>query len=520
MARMGSRTIFSISNSLFLFYSLFLVLVFIDPTSSFATEKGFNVSADSISFQKEIGLVEAKGNVEANYRDLSVKAGRLLFFSKEGRIIASDNFSLFRDNYILSGKNLDYFVWSKTGTADAVELQAESTKIKSIFVKVSPDEVYFSEASFSSCNLASPHYKITAQNMSFYPSSGWIVEYLGLFWINDIPVVPVPTYVFDTGLGEGFYRRKNIAPLPEIGSNIVDGGYLKNKIVWRMSNYSYGLLDLNYTAKKGLGGGFESNYIINNDNEGNLRIYTSKVDGVFGGITHVFYFGERVPRERFRQFLYQVIETIPRRKYDLTLDLSFRERINYERVNFLPKASLHYIDIPFAFMDFRPKAEVSLFNATEESSGVSKIGANIKSSIDYSQPILGDFVFKGGLDFDATTYNLSSQWIKLLGRFDFAKSFLSSFEGSAGFSHFFVNDGASPFIFENYRFFPNDEIRSSLQYKMGLSSFKVSINYNSPLFTIKDLDYNAAIRFHCFDAGITWRSQRGELLFDLTLVSG
>lgn len=499
---------------------LFLSLLFLFSGISLALEKGFSVSADSVSYQKETGVVEAKGSVEAFYRDLKINAGQLIFFSKAGRILARDNFSLFQDNYILSGKNLDYFVREKTGSADAVELTALSTKIKSKFVKISPEEIYFQDASFSSCGLADPHYKISAQTMSFYPSSGWIVEYLGLFWFNNVPIVPVPTYVYDTGLGEGYYRRKNIAPLPEFGSNIVDGAYLRDKIVWRISNYSYGMLDISYAEKKGLGLGFECNYLVNDDNEGNIRLNTSYTDGGYGGLTHTYYFGARIPREKFKQVLYQAIEIPPRRKYDLTFDLSIRERINYERINQIPKISLHYIDMPFAFLDFRPKAEVSLYNATEESSGVSLIGGNIKSSLDYFQPLTQEAGLKYGIDLDGSVYSTTNKWIKLLGRVDITKKFLSSFEAQAGYSHYFINDGVSPFRFENYRFYPNDEIRASLAYKNEFSSFKISASYNAALFTARDIDYNAAIRFHCFDAGITWRSLRGEILFDVTLASG
>ena len=492
--------------------SLFVISLF--SGISFSEEKGFVLDADNVIYQKDNGVIEATGSVEARYKDVSITGKHMVYFKKDSRIIADGGFSLYKDNSTLEGINLDYNMKSQTGSAEGVKILMGSTWIRGKNVKIDPENIDLKDAGFSSCNLDNPHYKISSSNMTFYPKSGWIVEYLGYFWINNIPVFPVPTYVYDTT-----NSRKNSTPLPDLGSNDVDGFYLHEKIVWRLSSYSYGLLGIDYASKKGLGGGFESNYILNNNNQGNVRINYLGSDGLFGGLTHDLYFGDDVPRDKLRYFLYEVLQNTPRKKYDLALDVSYRERINYERVSMLPMLTLRYIDVPFPFINFQPKIEVSGGSITEESSGISHKIARVKGSMDYLQPLSADSKMLAGLDIFYTLYGTTARWATLLGRIDLTKQLSKDLEAGLGYSHFFINEGASPYNYENYRYFPYDDVRAHVNLKTGNSTFGIAVSYNTPLLTVRDIDYNATIGFHCFDATITWRAARQEFAFGLTLAS-
>ncbi|MCX5748978.1 MAG: hypothetical protein NTZ10_01850 [Candidatus Saganbacteria bacterium] len=385
-------------------------------------------------------------------------------------------------------------------------------------VSIDPQEIYLKNSSFSSCDLPVPHYKITASSMTLYPKSGWIVENMGLMYINNIPVFPVPTYVFDTGLIGGIYGKKNPAPLPDIGTNPTDGTYINEEVVWRLSSYSYGLLSIQYATNKGLGGGFESNYVLNNNNEGSVRIYDNHTDKWYGGLTHAFYFGDDVQSEKTRSMLYQVFQVPPRKKYELDVLLSYRERTNYERLTMLPMITLKYVDIPFPFINFMPKAEFSLGSVSEESTGIDVFRAYAATSLDYIQPLGETADLKPGLDLSYTGYDSSGSWAKVLGRIDVVKRFSDIFDAGAGYSHFFVNTGGSPFRWENYRFFPYDDVHVSGNLRFAKMSFGVNVSYNTPVFSVRDIDYNATIGLHCFDLKALWRTARGEFSLGVELL--
>lgn len=485
----------------------------------FATTKGVSIRADSVSYTRDKGVIVASGSVEARYKNSVVTADRIIFFTAESHVLADGDFTLSRDKARISGQKLSYYLKDETGSASDVTISLGETWITGRSMEMDREQFRITDAKFSSCGLDRPHYSMSASNITYYSKSGWIVQNWGFFWLGDVPVFPVPTYVYDTGLIGGFYKKKNPVPLPEIGSNNVDGFYINEKIIWRLTSYSYGILGINYGSKKGLGAGFEGNYVPNDSNEGGIRLNTYGSDGFSWGATHTYYFGDPVPTERLRPLLYEVLEIPPRKKYDVTLDLSHRERINYERVSFMPMVTLRYIDVPFSFLDFNPKLEASAGSVSEESSGVGLLKTNLKTTFDYVHPMTDAASLRMGLDTSYTGYGSSSSWFNLLGRADISSKLSDNVEAGVGYSHYFINDGSSPFNYENYRYFPYDELRSFIKFKAFGSSFGIALSYNTPLLTVRDIDYNATVGLHCFDATLTWRAARNELAVSLELAS-
>ncbi len=500
-------------------FRLSAVLLAILAASVSASTKGVSIKADTVSYTKDKGVIVASGSVEASYKGSVVTADRIIFFTAESQVIADGDFTLSKDKARITGKKLVYYFRTEKGSASEVRINLGTTWIKGSSIDMDREQIRITEAEFSSCDLDRPHYKMSSANMVYYNKSGWIVQNWGLFWLGDIPVFPVPTYVYDTGLIGGFYRKKNPVPLPEIGSNDVDGFYLNEKFIWRLSSYSYGILGINYGSKKGLGAGFEGNYVLNDSNEGGIRLSTYGSDGFSWGATHTYYFGDPVPTERLRPLLYEVLEIPPRKKYDVTLDLSYRERINYERVTLMPMVTLRYIDVPFSFLDFNPRLEASAGSVSEESSGVNLFKTNLKSTFDYVHPVSEKTSLRAGLDASYTGYGSSSSWFNLLGRLDLSREFSDNLEAGAGYSHYFINNGGSPFNYENYRYFPFDEIRSHIALKLSGSTLGIAVSYNTPLLTVRDIDYNATIGLHCFDATFTWRAARQEFSVSLNLAT-
>lgn len=495
-----------------------LLFIFISIQAVSYPKDNITINADSISYQKENGVIEARGSVEALYKDTKIRADHILYYSAASRIVTQGGFILSRENLDLKGVDLDYLVKAEKGSAESFRVTMGRTWISGESVTIDPSEIFLKNACFSSCDNAVPDYKITAASMTLYPKSGWIVENMGMMYIRNIPIFPVPTYVFDTGLIGGLYGKKNPAPIPDIGANPTDGTYINEQIVWRLSSYSYGLASIQYATNKGLGGGFETNYVLNNNNEGSFRIYDNHTDRWYGGVTHKYYFGDDVPRERLMYKLYDVFQVPPRKKYELDLDVSYRERINYERITQLPTIKLKYVDLPFSFINFRPKAELSLGGVSEESTGVNVFHIYAATSLDYIQPVGGNIDLKPGLDISYIGYDSSGSWTKVLGRIDATKKFSDHFDAGMGYSHLFVNSGGSPFRYENYRFFPYDDAHVSFSLRFGKTSFGAYVSYNTPVFSVRDIDYNATIGLHCFDLKALWRTARGEFSLGVELL--
>ncbi len=496
---------------------LFLFLVF--STFAVAQPKGVNIKADSISYTKDRGVLFANGSVEVLYKDIKITADRIIYFTFESHVIADGRFSLIKQNAKISGEKLDYFVKKDTGSCQNVFIELGKTWINGKTADLSPEQIKLTDAVFSSCDLPVPHYKMSSANLTYYSRSGWIVQNWGMLYVFDFPVFPVPTYVYDTGLIGGFYKKKNPVPLPQISSNNDDGLFLGEKFIWRLSKYSYGVFGIDYATKKGFGAEFESNYLINDSNEGEINLSVLGLDGFSWGLSHTYYFGEPINAEKLRPLLYEVLAVPPRKKYNITMDLSHRKRINYERISEMPLVTLRYIDVPFEFLNFNPKIELSLGSISEESSGVNVFKSTILTNFDYSQKLSENLELRSSLGLTYSNYGTSfPNWTRVLGSIDFSKNVSNNFDVGLGYSHYFVNSGFSPYNFEKYWFFPEDNLRTSFSYKNGSATIGIDLSYNLPLLNPRDIDYNASIAMHCFETIFTWRAIRGEFVISFNFL--
>ncbi len=307
--------------------------------------------------------------------------------------------------------------------------------------------------------------------------------------------------------------------LPEIGSNNDDGTYINDKVVWKLSEYSYGLVSLGYADRKGVLLGVEGNYILNNNNEGNARLYSWGSDGLQGGVTHTFYFGQDVFSENVRQIVYQILRVPPKKRFELITDLSVRERINYQRVNLLPNFTLRTSDVKTAIPEVTFNGELGLGNVHEESSNLTRTRMVFKSTLNYDRDLDPSTKFDGDVYFHYANYSLQENWLELKLDLLLTRKIFSFLQGKVGYSHYFSLSGASPFRFENYQYFPKDGTLFGLELSVGASRFAIQTEYNLPDFTPRDIDYSVSLGFHCYELMLKYRAIRNEFLMGVNLLS-
>ncbi|MCX5725935.1 MAG: hypothetical protein NT030_01920, partial [Candidatus Saganbacteria bacterium] len=477
-----------------------------------AEEKDLLLNAEQISFSKDNNIVNATGNVSAEYTDLNVAAPHLIYDSKKREIYADKGFILLRDKQRIEGNILYYGIDTKSGSAEGVNMRFEGVFLKGAKIRLEPKVVDFKDASFTSCDERSPHYHVSASDISIYTDTGWIVAYWGLFWFQGIPIIPVPTYRYSIG------PRENDAPVPEIGSNDEDGGYIHERIPWYSNRYLYGRVTLSYASKQGIGGGVDGNLIVNDENNFNGRVYTLGKDGMWGGLTYTHAFGPETGEEE--ELLPGLVPAIKTRKYVFSTNFSLRERINYDRVYLVPEVTLRSNDDEFFFPNLTYSFELGAAAVSEESTGVKTAKDKFKFDLAYkiNLGVFGKLL--AGLELYDRWYGVPpAKWLQLLEKFDIEKEWNPVVKTGIGYSHFMMNDGNSPFAFEMYRFSPLDEARANVFFTLGRTGFGVNTYYNYPSWDPKDIDYTLSIGFHCYDIITTYRALRKEFSFGMRLFS-
>src|SRR3989339_241826 len=308
---------------------LFLALFFCGQAT--AGLKDFTIDANHISYQKEKYLLEADGSVEAVYKDSILHGRHLLYNTSTEVVTVSGGFNLHYDAITIEGETLDYKILSQEGNASNIFLTYNGFALKGDYLEFAGRTKFLlKNASFTTCDYTVPHYRVTAADIQLYPEQRWLVAYWGWFWLDGVPVVPLPTYIYDLSVTSK--SKKNLPPFPQVGSNDLDGAYISETMVWHLNRFLSGTYTLSYATKSGLGGGGEADYYINETNRGNLRAYADARQGSYGGLTHYYRFGDVAKPPVQSQFDFLPQEKLY--KYELETLVSFREKINYQRVSF------------------------------------------------------------------------------------------------------------------------------------------------------------------------------------------
>jgi hypothetical protein len=488
---------------------LILVLALL-PSLSHAQLKELTINADKVSLEKEKHRIEAEGSVEATYRDVILHGQHLVYNTSAETFFADRGFTLLYQGITIEGETLDYQVKEYTGTATKVDFYYQGVELRGGRLDFDPDKYEIKGASFTTCDLPGPHYRVTAADLLLYPKYGWMVAYWGYFWLLNVPVVPMPTYIYD------FRAQKNLPPFPEIGYNEEDGNYINESLAWHLRREFSGTYTLSYAANKGIGGGGQANYILDDRNNGNIRLYGNFKDGLYGGATHIFVFGSEIQREKS-----SLIELFPLPKYrqfELESTLSLRERINYQRVSYTPNFRLRSRAGEILRKEAKYDLELGTGLVAEEGNRRLVYGnAYLKFYGDFQETPVGYII--PSLIADLSHYSNGARWIKPAFELKTAKTLSRDYELDFGYLHYFYVEGASPFNFEMYRFRAADRLRGDLLFKAGETRGKIAASYFLDNWSPEDIDYSLFFTLHCYDLEVTYRSLRKEFLLSFSLAA-
>ncbi|MFA5114107.1 MAG: hypothetical protein WC529_07430 [Candidatus Margulisiibacteriota bacterium] len=490
----------------------FFLLVLLAP--AFATLQELTINADTVNVEKARHLIEAAGSVEAVYKDIVLNAAHVVYNTSAESFYADQGFRLYYNGITFEGQTLDYRLVSREGTATDTFFHYQKVELGGRRLKLDADQIEINGANFTTCDLEEPHYRVTASDILLYPRYGWLVAYWGYFWLGRVPVVPMPTYIYDFNAADR--AQKNLPPFPAVGSDPDDGTYISETLAWHLRRELSGTYTLSYAANKGLGGGAQANYIVNDHNTGNVRLYGNVKDRLFGGLTHYYVFGGEVGGQKAG-----LIDLFPLphyRQFELETDLSFRERLNYQRVSFTPGFALR--SRRGEVWQKEAKYDLELKSALVAEEGNTRLtagGYNLRFYGDFQEFPVG--YVTPSLVLDSTYYGNGTRWVKPQLALDIAKRFSRDFSLSGTYSHYLTVDGTSPFLYELYRFRGVDRLQSTVTFKSGETGGKLHASYFLDNWSPEDIDYSFLFRLHCYDLEATYRSMRGEFLLSFSLAA-
>ena len=504
---------------------IFSAFFFLLISSSYAEViNDLSVQADSISYSEDGSSIEANGSVEVSSSNVIINSRHIICNVADKQVIADDGFFMRMSNGVtLEGQYLIYSFKTSKGLTKNVSIKYRHSVLSGSFANIDEEKIELSGTSFNTCGLAPPHYHVSSSTTTLYPEEGWLIGYLGYLWIDGVPAVPVPVYLYDLsihGTGNKTSRASDVLAFPEVGSNDEDGQYIVEKIPWIFNRKLNGRFVIKDSEYGRLAGGIEGNYIINNENDLNFRGYHDMRYEYYGGLTHTYMFGPKIGAEQAD--IYTFLNIKQRLLLELSTNVSVKERINYETVSLLPEVTLRLNDVPALWDNFYIAGEMShggiTERRTEETFDKQDDRTRLKIYPYFIIPTdIGNFY--AGLDFNQSWYSKYGIWVRLAHNFRLSTLYDNGMDSYISHMHYMLYDGNSPFWFEQYYTIPSDEIGAGLGYNFAAHRIGLDYAYYVPGWDPKDLDYILSIGMHCYNLEIKYRSTRKELVLGVSLTT-
>jgi hypothetical protein len=502
---------------------LFFSIILISSVASLSYSQAISdltVSADAISYSDDGTTLEASGSVDAVSGTTLIKTNDFTYNINTKDITAHKGFKMtMLGGLTLEGDSLDYNVQSKNGLTKNVKIELRSSVITGKAASIDEEKIELKDASFTTCDLPDPHYHMTSMTTTVYPDDGWVIGYFGFLWLGHYPILPVPVYMYDLSSLSGSGQSKavrDVLSMPEVGSNDIDGSYILYTVPWIANRKLNGKVHLMYTEKGGLAEGVDGNYATSDWNEVNARVYYDPRYSYYGGITDTYDFGPSIGQKK--QLLYNFLKVQDSLLCELETDMSYKERINYERVSMLPNVTLRFNEAPAFVGNFKVGGEISYGNVSEESSGASFDRGILKTNGTFTFPTdIGRLSL--GVRYNQSWYGFDQNWTRLANTTELDRDFGGGVNGYVSHLHYVYYTGNSPFNYEKYFLLPSDEFGFGLGYNFLSSRLTLDVSYYVPDWDPQDIDYGVTINMHCLSLDLKYRAMRQEFVFGVGLVA-
>lgn len=228
-----------------LFFSLgimpFHVLASDKPTSD-SQVAPIEVVADNLNFSDSTGDIYAKGNVLITKNTDKVISDLIQGNIKSQEVWTDSKAEIIRPTYNLEGTGMQYNYETRIGSITSATGHIGKMHVGGEQASINPDEVVIHNGMVTTCPAKVPDYHISAEKIEVWPGDK-LIAYNAKFWIKNMVIFSLPKY-------EMSLRDKSASsPFPRLGFSGDDGLYLKQYLEYPLTNSISLYGDLVYYSK-------------------------------------------------------------------------------------------------------------------------------------------------------------------------------------------------------------------------------------------------------------------------------
>lgn len=174
----------------------------------------WHISADEISYDKDLDQYTAKGNVSVTKTDKNLTADFVRLDQQTNTVLAIGHVVMTAGEDVLIGNRLEMDLETETGTVynGTIFMQAKHFYIKGDKIqKAGPDSYSADKGCVTTCDGDHPAWKITGKDIHV-TIEGYGIAKHSILWAKDVPVIYLPWLVFPVKIK----RQSGLLP-PQIG---------------------------------------------------------------------------------------------------------------------------------------------------------------------------------------------------------------------------------------------------------------------------------------------------------------
>ncbi|MFH1710300.1 MAG: hypothetical protein ABH860_04425 [bacterium] len=295
------------------------------------------VKAENLKFDQEAGIITASGSVEIFFEGMTIKGDSARIDTNANVATAEGHVKIKLSEYDISSSDITYDISEEVAVVLNLKTVFYPTDVRTnLYVSARkltdlPDVKMGEHGSITTCDYDEPHYHIKARWFDYYPDDK-LVGYWVTMYVGDVPTpFLTPYYVYNI--------KKKRSPYNFIyGQNEVEGRFLKTSFDYFVNNSANGMLYFDTTEIKGPGYGILHDYILNDQNSGNLYYY--RIDERDTKLSdYVFKLNHKIDLDQYSKlnlshdsaFIYQVPSG---RKYDTNSSVNYNHDTGLHKLNF------------------------------------------------------------------------------------------------------------------------------------------------------------------------------------------
>jgi len=465
----------------------------------------YDVTSNAFQIDISKNIIILSDNVQIQTSEYNFVADKAVMGLYNNNLRIDNQFKIKYMDQIINGEKMLLDNQNKVLTADHVELYFYKYMLFGEDVLAKQNQVKMNDVMITSCRGDNRIFYLKSEKVSIYPSFGFLVAFNSILYLYDVPILYFPAYF----MGDRRYSSfANNSLIPEIGSNKIEGSYIKENIPYYLDAKNNGTLQIAYLSNYGIKAGFQHySVLFDGQHKSSFGLYSMSKLWQSNFKYTVALFKEEVDDSYFLSFLFNN-EDFAKRVSNVYLSYIYKENeiINNQFVNIKPGWELSTLlnlddsnelnaDVSYADIqehNLTRNARISYLIDLKSNFKFGNLG--ITNAIAYFKHIYSNYQH-----FESLQDNISMTFP--VGMVQFL----------VDYEHIFNFSGGSPFNYDMYQIDSYDKIGASMKFKFNVFALEYKIRKRLTENYYYYRQYEVSIPFEqCMDFIVYWEDIEKE----------